>query len=61
LRLKEVRNLKPQNCLNRKTLINVLNLIANVKNDALSVPLKKHLQLAGTPHSWQVLLLVGWP
>jgi hypothetical protein len=56
-----VRNLKPQNCLNRKTLINVLNLIANVKNDALSVPLKKHLQLAGTPHSWQVLLLVGWP
>ena len=50
LQLSEVRNLKAQNCLNRKTLLNVLNLIANAKNVARSAPLKMHLQLVETPH-----------
>jgi hypothetical protein len=48
--LQEVRNLPAQNCLTRKTLLNVLKLIANAKNVARSAPLKKYLQLAESPH-----------
>ena len=44
-------DLLAQNYLKRKTLLNVLNLIADAKNVARSAPFKKHLQLAQTPHS----------
>lgn len=52
LQLPAVRNHLHKTVLTEKHLLNVLNLIANAKNVARSAPLKKHLQLAGSPHSW---------